>query len=310
MTKVLTRVREVLLANKRVYKRVLQVLVIGVVFSFLARNLYQNWNELSSYPWHINWYFLIISFFIMMINYFLVAFGWNLILRVLGGTLGLRKGLKIFFLAELGRYIPGKVWSMVGKVYLCKEQGIPVAKSSGSVVLQPLVQVVSGSLVFLVSLMFWTNIAWIGNLYVVLILVFLGLVLLHPSVIKRALNLALRIFRRNPVELSLRYKHTLGILLLWCGLWVLNGIAHYFLIISIYPMPVIQLLVIIGVFSISWVVAFLSLLTPSGLGVMEGTLTFLLAFYLPLPVATVIALLSRVWRTVTDLTCVAITSKF
>jgi len=42
-------------------------------------------------------------------------------------------------------------------------------------------------------------------------------------------------------------------------------------------------------------------LTPAGLGTMEVTLVFLLSFYFPVHVATVIALWTRVARTAVDL---------
>ncbi len=297
--------------KKKMYKKILQVAIIAVIFFFLARNLYYNWGKLSGYEWHINWHLLIFSFILTIICSFLIALGWNLILRQLGGILTPRKALKIFFLSDLGRYIPGKVWSLAGKVYLCKEQGIPLAKSSASVVVQPLIQVISGGLVFLLSLAFWKNLPGVGNLlYLIFLIIPLGFILLHPLIIKKVLNLGLKIFKKDPVDLNLRYRDMLKILLLWCGLWVFSGIANYFLIISIYPLPIAQLPMIIGIFSISWVVAFLSFLTPSGLGVMEGMLTFLLSFYLPCGIATLISLLSRIWRTINDLTCVGITIKF
>jgi hypothetical protein len=296
--------------RRKLYKRVLQVLIIGVIFLFLARNLYQNWGEIATYDWKINYYWLSFSFGLMVVSSFLLGLGWNLILRALGGSLAHPKALKIFFLSELGKYIPGRIWSMVGRVYLCKQQGIPISKTSASVVIQPVIQNVSGVLVFLLSLAFWSNTEWIGNFYPVFFLVPAGLVLLHPAIVTKGLNFTLKKLKRNPVQLDLKYRDMLQILLLWCGLWLLSGMVCYFLIIFLYPLSLAHWLIVAGIFSISGVVAFVSFLTPSGLGVMEGMLAFLLSFYLPLYIATLIALLLRVWRTANDLICVAITSRF
>ncbi|MBI5957020.1 MAG: hypothetical protein HY871_08465, partial [Chloroflexi bacterium] len=49
------------------------------------------------------------------------------------------------------------------------------------------------------------------------------------------------------------------------------------------------------VFAASYVIGFLSLLTPSGLGVREGVMILLLAPAFSLPVATVISIVSRLW---------------
>ena len=300
--------RNIAQGRKKIIKRVLQVTLIAVIFYFLAKNLYVNWNKIAQYDWRINYYFLVFSWLISVGGGFLIALGWNLILRVLGGRLTHKKALKIFFITDLAKYIPGKVWTMVGKVYMCKEEGVPVAVTSTSVVIQPLIQVISGLLIFLLSLPFWTKTSdFINNLYFFFLLIPIGLLFLHPAIMTKPLNFVLRKLKQKPVELNIKYSHILLILLLWCGLWILTGITYYFLIISVHPFPLSNLPVTIGIFAIAGVSQFL---TPSGIGVLEGMLTVLLSLYFPLPVAILIALLARVWKTVSELVCVAITVKF
>ena len=300
--------RNIAQGKKRIIKRILQVILIAVIFYFLARNLYINWNKIAEYNWRINYYFLLFSWLLSVGGGFLIALGWNLILRVLGGRLSHKRALKIFFITDLAKYIPGKVWTMVGKVYMCKEEGVPVAVTSTSVVIQPLIQVISGLLIFLLSLPFWTKTSdFINNLYFFFLLIPLGLLLLHPAIMTKPLNFVLKKLKQKPIELKIKYSHILSILLLWCGLWVLTGITYYFLIISVHPFPLLNLPVTIGIFAIAGVSQFL---TPSGIGVLEGMLTVLLGLYFPIPVAILIALLVRVWKTVSELVCVAITVKF
>lgn len=300
--------RKMLQARKRVIKWILQALLIAVIFYFLARNLYVNWNKIVEYDWNINYYFLASSLVLSIVGAFLIALGWDLILRVVGGRLGYKRALKIFFITDLAKYVPGKVWTMVGKVYLCTKEGIPIAKTSASVVIQPLIQVISGVLMFLLSLPFWTRTNdFINKLYFFFPLIPIGLVLLHPAIMTKLLNFVLTRLKQKPIELNIKYRDILLILLLWCGLWILTGVTYYFLIISIYSFPLSWLPVTIGIFSIAGVSQFL---TPSGIGVLEGVLTVLLSLYLPVPIAILIALLARVWKTVTELICVAITVKF
>jgi len=295
-------------ATKKIIKRILQVLLILVIFYFLARNLYLNWNKIVQYDWNINYYFLTYSFVLFVVGSILIALGWNLILRVLGGKLGYKRALKIFFITDLAKYVPGKVWTIVGKVYLCAKEGIPIAKTSASVVIQPLIQVIAGILIFLLSLPFWTKTSgFMSKLYLFLPLIPIGLILLHPAIMTKPLNFVLTRLKQKPIELNIKYRDILLILLLWCGLWIITGIASYFLVISIYSFPISQLPVIIGIFSIAGISQFL---TPSGIGVLEGVLTVLLGLYLPVHIAIFIALLARVWKTVTELVCVAITVKF
>jgi len=302
------RVRDMQQARKGVIKRILQILAVAVIFYFLARNLYANWNKILEYDWEVSYYFLASSLVLSIVGSFLIALGWNLILRVLGGRLAYKRALKIFFITDLAKYVPGKVWTMVGKVYLCAKEGIPVARTSASVVIQPLVQVISGMLMFLVSLPFWTKTSdFVNKLYFFLPLIPIGLIVLYPTIMSRALNFALKRLKHDPVAFNIKYGDILLILLLWCGLWILSGVTYYLLIIGIHSIPLSLLPVIIGIFSIAGVSQFL---TPSGIGVLEGVLAVLLGLYLPVHIAILVALLARVWKTVTELVCVAITVKF
>lgn len=106
---------------------------------------------------------------------------------------------------------------------------------------------------------------------------------------------------QEPQRLDWGYRDTLGQLLLWVLFWAINGIAYYLLINSLTPSPPSQLPMVVGTFTIAWVVGFLALFAPAGLGVVEGTLTFLLGFYFPVPVATVVALFTRLIRTIAEL---------
>ncbi|TET69770.1 MAG: hypothetical protein E3J56_09085, partial [Candidatus Aminicenantes bacterium] len=197
-------------ARKKILKRILQVLLIVVIFYFLVKNLYVNWGKIAEYDWNINYYFLTYSFVLLITGAILMALGWNLILRMLGGRLGYKKALKIFFITDLGKYIPGKVWTLVGKVYLCAKEGIPIAKTSASVVIQPLIQVISGMLMFLVSLPFWTKTSdFMNNLYLLLPLIPIGLILLHPAIMTKLLNFVLTRLKQKPIELNIKYRDIL-----------------------------------------------------------------------------------------------------
>jgi len=65
----------------KIVRRILQVILIVVIFYFLAKNLYVNWNKIVEYDWNINYYFLTYSFVLLIVGSILIALGWNLILR-------------------------------------------------------------------------------------------------------------------------------------------------------------------------------------------------------------------------------------
>ncbi len=286
----------------------LRVAIVVIVSGFLFRTLYLGWGEIVAYHWSLDYLALIIAFLLVLLAAAFYAYLWKLILVRLGNPLSYRKSFRIFFLSQLGRYIPGKIWGILGLVYLSGREGISQAISGASIILQLMLQVVSGVMLFILTLPFWREIPVLVGLYPVLFLFPLGLLLLHPTFLRRGFDFALRLVGQKPVDLNWGYGYLLGQLALWGSFWVIQGLASYHLIKAISnsppPFPVVT-----GIFAIAWVVGFVSLLTPSGLGVVEGTLTLLLSFYLPLYVAIIIALLTRLLRTAGDLVCAAIAWK-
>jgi uncharacterized membrane protein YbhN (UPF0104 family) len=292
--------------KRELLSRVAGVAVVLLIFGFLARTLYLDWGEIVAYDWDFDYFALIVAFSLMLSATALYAYLWKMILGRLGAPLSYRDSYRIFFLSQLGRYIPGKVWSILGLVYLTEKKGVSKVISGASVMLLLMLQVVSGVMVFAVTLPFWGRIDAVPGLNVLLLSLPAGLILLHPAVVRRGVNLALQLTGQRETELTWSYSYLLGQLGLWVVFWLVNGVAYRFLIRSIDSSPLPQFFVLAGIFSIAWVAGFLSLVTPSGLGVMEGTLAFLLSFYFPVHVATVIALWTRVARTAVDLVSAAI----
>jgi uncharacterized membrane protein YbhN (UPF0104 family) len=292
--------------KKAVLSRVAGVAIVLVIFGFLFRSLYLEWEQVVAYGWDLNWAALALAFTLMLSASALYAYLWKVILDRLGTPLSYRKSFRIFFISQLGRYIPGKVWSILGLVYLSQKEGVSKIISGASVTLQLLLQIVSGVIVFALALPFWKGLESSVGLLALIVCVPVGLVLLHPALVTRGVNLALRLTDQAETELSWSYGYLLGQLALWVGFWLWNGVAYHFLIRSLDSSPLPNVVVLAGVFSIAWVAGFLSLVTPSGLGIMEGALTFLLSFYFPVHVATIIALWTRVARTASDLVCAAI----
>ena len=73
---------------------------------------------------------------------------------------------------------------------------------------------------------------------------------------------------------------------------------------SVFLLDWRELPTLTGQYALAWVVGFLSFLTPSGLGVREGTLAYLLSHHLSPVTATLVALLARIWFLLGELTLV------
>jgi glycosyltransferase 2 family protein len=86
-----------------------------------------------------------------------------------------------------------------------------------------------------------------------------------------------------------------------CLATVASGLALFVILGALAPVELGQAPFMIGAAAIAWAVGYLSLLTPSGLGVREAALAAILAQALPLPAAVAGSLIYRIALTLGEL---------
>ncbi|MFD0467311.1 lysylphosphatidylglycerol synthase domain-containing protein [Nonomuraea thailandensis] len=118
---------------------------------------------------------------------------WRTLLADLGSPLPARPAAKVFFVGQLGKYIPGAVWPVLAQMEMGRDLGVPRPRSAAAFFLMMPVQLATGLLVTLVTLG-WNQYGWL------LLFVPLLLVLLEPKVINAVIGYALRRLRREPLE--------------------------------------------------------------------------------------------------------------
>ena len=277
------------------HRRTIGLIIAAVIFYFIGRMAYREWDKISGYDWSPSPPWFIASIFLLLGGYLLGAFGWTLVLRMLGTRITAMKGVSILLLSLYGRYIPGGVWSVLGRVYLCRLEGIPDSRSGMSILLEQSYQLVSAGLVFAISLLFWTD---TGSVLRVLPLVFilpLFFVFLHPRPFLKIVNPVLARFGKGSIHISLSLNRMLILTAYYLFFWGVTGIAFYAFIRAFYPLEGHYIPVLSGIFAISFAAGYLAFFTPAGLGVREGASTLLLSLFIPMPVAIGVSLLSRLW---------------
>lgn len=86
--------------------------------------------------------------------------------------------------------------------------------------------------------------------------------------------------------------------LYFIGVWIAQIIGFFFLIRAIYPLEITHIFSVSAAYTLAWIVGFIVLFAPAGLGVREGVLTLILSAIMPTPLAIAISFISRVWITV------------
>jgi hypothetical protein len=199
----------------------------------------------------------------------------------------------VFFLGQLGKYLPGAVWPVVAQMELGKEHGVPRRRSGIAALLVIVMGLTAAGVVAAVTLPF---VGALGENRWVLALPVLGLALLHPAVPR----LAARLLRREPPERTLS-RRGLGVALAWSvAQWAAYGIGVWAVARGLPGAPGGLLALATGGYALAWSAGFLVLVAPAGAGVREGALVLLLAPAYGSGPALGIALVVRLLATLGD----------
>src|SRR6266567_3009091 len=300
---------------KKIGKPLLQIGLPVVIAAFFLYKVHDyNWQILTADASRWNYWLLAVSFLGFILQELSFGLIWQAVLKRLGYHLNLRVCLRIYLASEFVRYIPGNVWHVLTRILWVSKYGVPRPVAFASMTVELITKLSAGVLIFAVSLLFWRDVAAIQTiLHGSPIIIILGILLilalligLHPRILNSLLNLALRVLKRDPIVLTLRYSDILLITLAWCASWIIAGSAFYVMLLALWPTtPLAALPICIGIYAIAWDVGFVSFITPSGLGFREGTVValFLALPFVPTAVAAVIAILSRLVSTLAELLC-------
>ena len=277
------------------FKKIPSIVIVAVTFYFIGRVLYNEWDKISGYDWTPDPLLCVLSVFLLVIAYIISSYGWTLVLRMLDVKISLKKGLSIYLLSIFGRYIPGGIWSALGRMYLCKGEGIPNSRSGMSILLEQAYPVVAACIVFVLSLFLWDSTDSLTKMIPLLILIPLFIVFLHPWPFLKIANPILSLLGKGQIDISLSFSNMLKLTGYYIIYWIVSGVAFYLFMQSFYSMELYLLPVLIGIYAASFAAGYIAFLAPAGLGVREGSLIFLLSFFMPASVAIGIAILSRLW---------------
>jgi len=286
-------------------KNTLSILVVSFILFYLFNFLYKNWCAVSAFDFRLHYNYLVISLILLFVYFLLRAGCWKIILKKMGIVLSMRKSMKVSFLSMMGRYLPGKVWMVVGKIYLSGKEGVPQKEAFSSVVMEIVLEMVTSIFFFFFYLFSVMEQPLLSPkvIYSLGILMVLGGSFLHPKIFYKIINNFLLKWKGEKVKECISYMDIIQLFVFYTIIILCQGGAFYFFVNTICYVPVDKILGLTGSLAVAGVVGTLSVFTPSGLGVREGVLALLLSSYIASPVAVLVALLARLWVTVVEVVC-------
>ena len=287
----------------RLAVRLGQVLLLFVVGYYLIyRNLVLNWQALAEQQWSFRLWPFTASLLAVAVIFALNSQIWRMIVFALSGhRLKAVRAAYIWFISNLGRYLPGKIWQLAGMAVLARKEGVSAVGATASAVIGQVIHLLAGAAVGLyclpaglgstfAPLARW---AWLGLLPVILIL--------YPPLLRKILRLVSGFRGRQPVEVNLNLLDIAVWFVLNVLVWLAYGCCFYYFVKAIYPQGGLSLQVAIGVYAVGYIIGFLVLFAPGGLGVRETMFAGLLTAALGEVGATVTALGSRIWLTLAEI---------
>jgi uncharacterized membrane protein YbhN (UPF0104 family) len=287
-------------------RRLLGPLLILLAALFLVRALVTGWEDVREYEWRFDLSYLAASVGLLFVYYAQQWGGWRLIMRSFSDPLGLGDSTRIWFASILGRYVPGNVAMVAGRIALCRSKGIPGRVTFASMVYENALILISALVFAAATVPFWPEFQYKGYALLLAALAPVGLALLHPAVFGHLANFGLRKIGREPLEVTLPVSRVLLLTLYYIGGWALLGLAFCALAAAVAPVGRADLALLAGGYAFAWEVGFLAFVTPSGLGVKEVALLVVLELTFPAPVAAALVVLSRLWQTLVEVVAAAV----
>ena len=309
---------------KLTWRRAIGIAVAAVILYFIVMNLWSGLREMGTYRFTVSWWRIAGAFGAFAVLFPAYGWAWQYIIRKFGYPLAYGKSLRIWLLSQAGRYIPGKVWFALGRMYLSEQAGVPKSVTTVATGLE--LVLVLGSSIVVFALASLARPAMGGQLYAWSIwLVPVIVVGVHPRIIRFVLAGIRRLGRKVSPDpevageagvFTLRYADVLKMLGVYAVCWCVYGVGYHLAATSIGftagsasapARPAGSLLPeMIGINALSWAGGFVSLVTPAGLGVREGISTFLLSGLVDKPYPSLIPLVARVWVTIAEVVSIGL----
>jgi glycosyltransferase 2 family protein len=256
-------------------KPFLRWLILGGTLFFIATALHRHWQEVAAIRiTAIGYGYLAIALLVTLIAHIWSGYVWSRILHELNQPAPALWGIRTYLTTNIAKYLPGNVWHFYGRVVAAKNQGIPVAAASLSVLLEPLLMAAAAIAIALSTGVRLHGLIQLASLAAVLVAI-------HPQFLNPLLKLASRIKGNQESEPLQIRRYPLLPLLGEAGFVLLRGLGFLLTLSALSPITPAQIPLIFSAFSFSWVLGLVVPGAPGGIGVFEATAIALLNAQLP-----------------------------
>ncbi len=288
--------------GKRLLWSALQFLLLGALLVLIAREVVTQADALRAIAASIKirWWLILAASAIVLATYAALIQSWRLLMSGWGSSLAFWPAVRIWTIANLGRYVPGKVWSVGALVVLAQREGVSPVAATGAALLGTVINIgagfgvvaLTGASVLDALSPSYRWITWAGSM------LFIAGVFALPTLLPRFVAwLSKWRPSLSPPSHELSRRAIWLAVLINCSSWIGYGAAFALLANAVFPDVGGALPTFIAIWTASYLVGYLVLIAPGGIGAREAALVgAMVALGLAVSAeATVLAAISRLW---------------
>ena len=287
-------------------KKILTALRVAIALITLAAVVYavvHNWADVSVHLDKISWTTFVWSTLAAGIGTWLTMIGWKTLLRDLGSDLHLAPASGVYFVGQLGKYLPGSLWSVLVQADIASHLKVPRRRTAVTGLLALGLALLTGLLVGLPAASFLLTSTESGFDWWLLLGIPILVVLCVPKLLNAVIDKMLRTIKRETLEHELSAGAVLRAVVIFVLVWVAFGVHTLLLARAVAgdgsPHPDLTTAAMTG-YALSVSLGMLTIVLPAGLGAREGLLTLILSTAMPTPAAAAVAIMSRFIVTIVD----------
>lgn len=264
-----------------------------------------NWNSFSNLKLEIDWKYFFIGLLMMILNYLCTTLSWQVGINGLDNheKLSFVQSIALVNVSQLGKYIPGKLWSYVLQIYWLSSKGFPkqaVLYINIITTLLPIfVSLVLGG-ILLIMLTGWHHLRS-EILLMVILLIIVNFVMFNRKFARFIINAFSRITQKAVSFYPLSSSRIAFMELMYVAgalFWALAGVS---ISISIgFDIDITRIISVSSAMLLGDVIGFLVVIAPGGLGVREGTMYMILKGSNAIQFALIFPIVIRLLSVITD----------
>jgi hypothetical protein len=283
----------------RLIGRILQVVGLGAALWYLLDTALDHWVGFGEAGVRLSVLPLLVASILTVATYGFLVWVWSRSLRWWNQDLPYRAALRIWFVTNLARFIPGAVWQFASLTTEALAHSISAVAATAAMLFQQLVLLGTGialTLALAPGLLGERAIGWPPSAMLLAVsLAIGGAIILLPVVTPVLERWTSRLLRREiawpapgRAELAL---YILGLVLPW----LVYGVAFWLFGLGTLGSEAPPLGLAVGAFTASYVAGIIFVVAPGGLGIREAALVAALAPYTGSAAALFLAIGSRLW---------------